>query len=134
MPLVDEHVWIEEVKLDCADADTRGGPNGIGTYRVLTITERAYYAVETSAPIGLIGRCADEDLPLPTELGDPAYGDLPPVTSAFPEQYTRTLLPDEATVLDLVPGRYELSLAFPDHETHTAQFEVRAASGPVPSP
>jgi hypothetical protein len=105
----------------------------MGVFRVLTITERGYYAFSTSAEAGSIARCADEDLDLPPVDGDPEWGDVPPVTRSFVLQYARALAgAGETTVYDLAPGRYELSVGFSQFDPRTASIDVQAASGPIP--
>jgi hypothetical protein len=125
--------WSETIDVNCESTDVRGGSHGMAVFRVLTIAQRGHYAFSTSAPRGGIGRCADEDLGLPPTPGDPTLGDVPPVTPVFQYGFSRTFAGEgEVTVLDLAPGRYELSALFADHEPRLTQFEVHAAPGPVP--
>lgn len=125
--------WSESIDLDCDAAGTYGGPYGMGTYRVVTIAERGHYAISTSAPSATISRCPDEDLESFPEASSSVYGDIPPLTREFPQRFVRALAGnEEPELLDLAPGRYELSIVFEDHEPHQAQLDVRAAEGPVP--
>lgn len=125
--------WSETIDVSCESADVRGGSYGMAVFRVMTIAQRGHYAFSTSAPLGGIGRCADEDLELPPTPGDPALGDVPPVTPVFQYGFTRTFAGEgEVTVLDLAPGRYELSALFSDHEPRLTQLDVVAAPGLIP--
>ena len=126
-------VWSEEVEIDCGDAKTYGGPTGVRTYRNVVIAERGQYAISTTAENLLISQCPDENLALAISGEEPEFGDIPPVTSFIPTRYFRALSGDgEVTVLDLAPGRYELGVAFFDHDIYTAMIDVWAYEGPLP--
>lgn len=122
---VDETQWSETIDVDCGKPHVRGGPYGMGAYRVLTITERADYTFSTTAEGGVISPCKDQDVEAPTEYGDPALGDVPP----HPGGYVRSFDGNgEVTILELIPGRYELGVGYPnDYEPHTARLDVQVA-------
>ncbi|MCA9680802.1 MAG: hypothetical protein KC457_01300 [Myxococcales bacterium] len=103
--------WMESIHLDCDDVGTFGGPTGMGTSRVLEVEARADFLLETDAESLSIALCPDEDLPTEPVDFDPALGDVPPVTSAFRGQYVLGLSGGgDVHVLDLVPGRYEITV------------------------
>lgn len=126
--------WTETIDVDCDAVGVRAGPFGIGAFRVLTIVERMHYDLSTSAEFGIIGRCNDVELESPASPEpDPALGDVPPITTAFIEQYVVRFGADgETTTLDLVPGRYEVSLGSNDFERRTVEVAITASAGPVP--
>ena len=76
----DDLHWSETIDVDCSTSDVWGDSRGIGAYRVLTISERGFYELTTSAEVGAIVSCFDEDLEHPVLVGDPAYGDVPPAS------------------------------------------------------
>ena len=131
--------WSQSMEIDCDNADVHSGLSGVGAFRVLTISERGNYAFSTTGETGLISRCADEDLDLPPPLSKQDFGDIPPITEEFVYRYVRGLGgAGEVTVLDLVPGRYEVAAGFLDHgeqldqEPRTVQIDVQAVSGSTP--
>lgn len=125
--------WAETIDIDCDAVGVRAGPVGMGAMRVLTITQRGYYDLWTSAEIGVIGRCNDVVLESPPIPNDPSEGDVPPITEMFIEQFfTRFSADGEPTSLDLVPGRYEISVGFNDFEPRTVELEIAASAGPIP--
>lgn len=129
-----EREWLETIDLDCDHKHVWGGPYGMAAFRVLDISERGHYQVLTQAESFLIGRCKDETLDyLPLE-GDPAEGDIPPITAAMPDQFVRWFPGgEEPILLELVPGRYEVSIGQGDFEPRTYELSVRLAPGPVPT-
>ena len=124
--------WSETFDVDCDAADIHSTERGMGAFRVLTITQRGHYAFSTTAQLGTLARCDDEDLDLPIANGDPAYGDISPIDEAFIHQYVQGFAGDESVIYDLVPGRYEVAVGFLDFQTRTATLDVRAAQGPIP--
>jgi hypothetical protein len=131
LPQVDALTWSDTLEVDCANADVHATTGGLGAFRVLTITARDDYAFSTSAALGVISRCDDEDLASPPMTDDPEFADVPPITDAFVYQYTRIFGADgEVTVLDLVPGRYEVAVGSLDYEARTERLDVTATSGP----
>jgi hypothetical protein len=122
--------WSETIDVDCSASDVWGTSKGIGARRVLTITERGFYELTTTADSGVIASCFDENLDSPVLLGDPAYGDVPPASGGYARLFSGSEL--AKSVLELVPGRYELSVGHAGHETRTVELEVRAAPGPIP--
>lgn len=121
--------WAETLEIDCEQPDVRSTPLGIGAFRVLTISERGFYEITTTAESGVILRCPDDLPPELVALGDPSYGDVPPVTGGFARALTGG---GEPLVVELVPGRYELGVGHAGHDSQTVTLEVRAASGPIP--
>jgi hypothetical protein len=131
LPQTDDLRWSEAIEIDCSAPDVQGNSQGMVAFRVLAIEERGFYELTTTADAGAIVPCFDEDLERPVLVGDPAYGDVPPASGGFPSQFffgDVTAKP----VLELVPGRYELFVGYPGHETQTAELTVRAAPGPIP--
>jgi hypothetical protein len=117
--------WSESVTVDCADENVRGGKYGIWAQRVLTIETRTNYVIRIGAESGSIRRCATEDLATKPIEGDPALGDVPAVTEIFRTQYPYSLAAEgETNTLDLVPGRYELSVGFHEHQRGTVQVDI----------
>lgn len=129
LPQTDDFQWSETIEIDCAASDVWGDSRAIGAFRVLTISERGFYALTTTEEVGAIVPCFDEDLESPVLVGDPKYGDVPPASGGFQQVFTGDR---GKSVLDLVPGRYELSIAHGGHEIQTAELTVRAAPGPIP--
>jgi hypothetical protein len=130
LPQTNDLRWSETIGVDCSASDVKGNSRGIGAFRVLTITERGFYELTTTAESGVIASCFDEDLTNPVLLGDPAYGDVPPDSGGFARLFAGG--EKAKSVLELVPGRYELSVGHVGHETRTVDLEVRAAPGPIP--
>lgn len=125
--------WSESVDVDCSMKHVFGGPYGVGVQRVLEISERGVYDFVTSAPSVTIGRCMDEDLEMAPVDGDPANGDIPPLSRVFPEQFVRGFSGGaEPISLDLAPGRYEISLNQSGLEPHTYEVTVSPSVGPIP--
>ncbi|KIG18900.1 hypothetical protein DB30_07236 [Enhygromyxa salina] len=129
LPQTGDLQWSETIEIDCAAPDVWGTSRGIGAFRVLTITERGFYELTTTEQEGGIAPCFDEDLETPVLVGDPAYGDVPPASGGFLLVFTGDR---GKSVLDLVPGRYELFVGHGGHEIQTAELTVRAAPGPIP--
>jgi hypothetical protein len=129
LPSTDDLLWSETLDIDCSASDVWGDSRGIGVYRVLTISERGFYELTTTEEVGAIVSCFDEDLESPVLVGDPAYGDVPPASGGFLQVFTGD---QGKSVLDLVPGRYELFVGHTGHEPGTIELTVRAASGPIP--
>ena len=98
-------------------------------FRVLTISERGFYELTTTEEEGAIAPCFDEDSDSAVLFGDPNYGDVPPAFGGFAQLFTGD---QGKSVLELVPGRYELVVGHAGHETRTAELTVRAAPGPIP--
>jgi hypothetical protein len=129
LPQTGDLEWSETINVDCSSADTWGDSRAIGVFRVLTISERGFYELTTSAEVGAIAPCFDEDLESPVLLGDPAYGDVPPASGGFLRVFTGD---QGKSTLDLIPGRYELTAAYAGYEARTVGLAVRAATGPIP--
>jgi hypothetical protein len=122
--------WSETIEIDCAAPDVWGTSQAIGAYRVLTISERGFYELTTTEEeVGAIAPCFDEDFDSAVLVGDPNYGDVPPAFGGFAQVFTGD---QGKSVLELVPGRYELFVGHGGHETRTAALTVRAAPGPIP--
>ena len=133
LPQTDELTWSETLEIDCEAEHVYSTPDGMGMFRVLTIEQRGYYVLSTSAELGTIARCDDEDLEHPVTPDDPKHGDVPPTTNYSIYQYIRTFgIDGEETTLDLAPGRYEIGAGYYDHEARTAQLTVEVAAGPIP--
>jgi hypothetical protein len=116
LPQIGDLRWSETIEIDCSASDVRGTSKGIGAYRVLTISERGFYELTTTAEGGMIAPCLDEDLQAPVVESARLFaggGHAKPV-------------------LELIPGRYELGVGHAGHETRTVELEVRAAPGPIP--
>lgn len=62
-------------------------------------------------------------------MGDPEYGDVPPASGGYLRVFTGA---QAKSVLDLVPGRYELLVGHAGYDTRTVELGVRAAPGPIP--
>lgn len=129
LPQTGEHRWSEAVEVDCSSPDVRSVPTGMGVYRVLTISERGFYELSTTAEAGVIKSCYDEERKTPISHGDPDYGDVPPASGGFAQLFAGE---GGKPVLELVPGRYEIAVGHAGHEPRSAELEVRAAPGPVP--
>ncbi|PRQ07470.1 hypothetical protein ENSA7_28630 [Enhygromyxa salina] len=129
LPQTGDLQWSETIEIDCAAPNVWGTSQVIGALRVLTVTERGFYELTTTEQEGAIIPCFDEDLEHPVLVGDPNYGDVPPASGGFLQVFTGDR---GKSVLELVPGRYELSIAHEGHETRTAALTVRAATGPIP--
>lgn len=129
LPEVGNGQWSEGLVLDCSRDDVRGGDGLQATARLLTITQPGSYAIEFEGSAATINRCADEFLITAPEEGDPAWGDVPPTTSTMPGGYVRAINgADEADVLNLVPGRYMLTVA--DAPGELVNLSVAAAAAP----
>lgn len=127
LPQVGAMQWSETIEIDCDNPHVYGGPLGMASVRVLTITERHDYTISTTAEGGVISACRDVDLDSKPVEDDPASGDVPPYANHY-----LSLRPftggGEPTTFDLIPGRYELAVGFPQNfEPNTAQVDVRAA-------
>lgn len=121
--------WAESIEVNCEAKHVRGGPRGMGAFRVLTVEQRATYALFTDASIATIARCRDLVLDTEPVADDPAYGDVPPTTPEFVTQYVQLFaVGGETTVLDLVPGRYEILVGFPDFEPGDVTVSVELVS------
>lgn len=129
LPNTAELRWSETIELECGNSDIHGSPRGMAALRVLTVTERGYYELTTSADSGAIRHCRDETLAAPVEYGDPNYGDVAPSDGGSGQVFAG---PGGMSVLELLPGRYELGVGYADFEARTVELEVRAAPGPVP--
>jgi hypothetical protein len=123
IPQIGNMRWSERIEIDCDNPYVYGGPIGIGAYRVLTITEAGNYTFLTSAEAGLISACPDQDFETEPMAGDPALGDVPPLTGGFMLEFEGEGVP---RTLELIPGRYELAVGYSDYEARTAQLDVWA--------
>ena len=134
LPSTGEGVWSESFEIDCASPHVYGGSLSMLIKRELVISEHGHYAVSTTADGGLLSRCQDEDYLIAPTLDEPElYGDVPAYTEAVLDGY---LVPlpgnEEARVLELAPGRYELAVGYLSYETQTAEVEVARVPDPAP--
>jgi hypothetical protein len=127
LPQVGEMQWSETIDIHCDKPHVYGGPLGMFTSRVLTITERADYTFSTTAESGVIAACRDVDLESRPVEGDPALGDVPPYANHY--LALRPFEGDgELTTFDLIPGRYEFAIGNPgDFGPDTIRVDVQAA-------
>ena len=135
LPSVGELAWSEELDIDCGQPHVYGGTAGIKAKRVLTISQRGYYAFSTTAESALIMRCHDETYEeAPSVEESELYGDVPAYTLMWISRYP-VVVPgeEESTVLDLTPGRYEVLVGYTStYEPRAARLDVTAASEPSP--
>ena len=125
LTMLEEATWSETITLDCAQADTYGGPQGLRTTRVFTVAARGDYALTISGEGGAISRCAHEDYELQPSLDQAeVYGDVPAYTDTWIHQYVRVLPGQATTVLDLAPGDYELVVASSVYEPQVVQVNI----------
>ena len=124
---LDGQSWSESIEIDCAEPGTYGTSEGLFSRRVVTITERASYAISASAPQLVINRCPDGDYDEAPSLDDTGqYGDLPEYTDVWRSGYAQLLDGSgEVTTLDLAPGRYQLAVSNESFESQTATLDVR---------
>ena len=123
---LDGQRWSESIEIDCAEPSTYGDIDGLYSRRVVTISERASYAISTAAAWMTIIRCPDGDYDEPPSLEDPEqYGDLPEYTDVWRDGYGRSLDGSgEVNALDLTPGRYQLGVGNESFESQTVTLEV----------
>ena len=135
LPSVGELSWSEELDIDCAQPHVYGGTSGIKAKRVLTISQRGYYAISTTAESALLMRCQDETYESPPSVEESElYGDVPAYTLMWINSYP-VVVPgeEEITVLDLTPGRYEVLVGYTStYEPRAARLDVTAALEPLP--